>query len=185
MKSGPVLAAALFAAVSAAACGESPLTPTAPSASPFVTQFSGFWDGNLELTSVSGGECVGEDLAAGRVAGPAGPLFDAGTVAIAQTGTEVTATIRSTTTGLSCEYRGIASLQSFALNQESCVPQIFFQCANGASRVLEPIGSTVTVTRSGEATTGTVSSSFNVYNPDMDPVAGLTHQHQFTTTRRR
>jgi hypothetical protein len=185
MKSGLVLGAALLVTLGGAACSESPLTPTSPTDSPFVTQFSGVWDGSLELTGASGGECVGSDLLAGQFAAPAGPQSDVGTVAITQSGTEVTAIVRSTTTGLACEYRGIASLQSFTLNAESCVEEIFFQCSNLESRVLEPIGSTITVRRSADLTTGTVSSSFNVYDPDMTPVAGLTQQHQFTAARRR
>jgi len=184
MKFGLLLGAALFAAVAAAGCGESPLTPTAPSASPFRSQFTGLWSGTMLLSSVAGGECVGADLRAST-----SPQFDQQTVTITQDGSDVTAIVRSATTGLTCQYRGTSSLASFALSADSCNAEIVLQCSNGAARVLEPIGSTMTVSQSGNTTAGVVTTSYNVFSESTEenqrkPVAGLTIQHQFTATRR-
>jgi hypothetical protein len=186
MKSGLVFGAALLAAAAAAGCGESPLTPTAPSASPFVTQFTGMWNGSMELRSVTGGECVGADL---RATALANPSSDVGTVSMTQEGSDVTAVVRSATTGLTCQYRGSASLASFALSADSCNAEIVLQCSNGSARVLEPIGSTMTVVQSGMSTSGVVTTSYNVFAGSTEedrrtPVAGLTTQHQFTAARR-
>jgi hypothetical protein len=186
MKSGLVLGAALFAAAAAAGCSESPLTPTAPSESPFVTQFSGMWNGSMQVQSVTGGECVGADM---RAAALSNPSTDVGTVSITQDGSDVTAIVRSATTGLTCQYRGTASLASFALTAENCNAEIVLQCSNGNARVLEPIGSTMTVVQSGATSSGVVTTTYNVFSDSTEenarkPVAGLTTQHQFTATRR-
>ena len=180
----PGLLGAVLVAVMAAGCSESPMTPTAPSESPFVTQFTGMWNGAMQLQSVSGGECVGADLrAAASTASP-----DVGTVAITQDGSDVTAIVRSASTGLTCRYRGTASLANFALSAEDCTAEIVLQCSTGAARVLEPIGSTMTVAQSGGTSTGIVTTTYNVFSDSTEelarkPVAGLTTQHQFTATR--
>lgn len=179
---------AIVGAVMTAGCETSgpPATPTSatPTQSPFVTQFGGFWDGSLTLARVSGGECVGQDYLAGI-----GSL-DVGTVVIAQTRTDVTAVVRSASTGLSCRYGGTAGPGAFALSTQACeAAQILFQCSNGASRVLEQVGSTVTATLSGTAATGTVATWYNVYSDstveeERRPVAGLIVEQQFTAFRR-
>ena len=177
-------AAALTALLATAACGEDPLMPVSPSDSPFATQFTGLWNGTMQMSVVSGGECVGDDL---RASMAAGPRFDVGTVAITQKQSEVTAVVRSATTGLSCQYRGTASLASLALSSESCDAAVVFRCANGSARVLEPLGSTMTVRQGGSATTGIVTTSYNVFSDSTEtnqrkPIAGLTTQHQFTAS---
>jgi len=177
-------AAALAALLATAACGEDPLIPVSPSDSPFATQFTGLWNGTMQLGAVSGGECVGDDL---RASAATGASFDVGTVAITQERSDVTAVVRSATTGLSCQYRGTASLASFALSSESCDAQVVFRCSNGSARVLEPIGSTMTVRQSGNATTGVVTTSYNVFSDSTEttqrkPIAGLTTQHQFAAS---
>ncbi len=101
MKSRFWPAAALAALFATAACGEDPLMPVSPSDSPFATQFTGLWNGTMQLSAVSGGECVGDDL---RASTATGPTFDFGTVAIIQKQSDVTAVVRSATTGLSCQY---------------------------------------------------------------------------------
>jgi hypothetical protein len=56
MKVVSVRTALLLAITFTAGCGESPI-PTSPTASPFVTQFDGLWNGALTLSAsgVSGG----------------------------------------------------------------------------------------------------------------------------------
>ena len=185
MKSGLWLGTALLAIGTTVGCGESPIAPVSPSESPFATEFTGLWNGTMVLSSASGGECVGADL---RRSMAAGPQVNVGTVAISQQRSDVTAMVRSATTGLSCSYRGTASLAGYALSAESCGEPVLAQCSTGESRVLEPIGSTMTVTQSGGTTTGVVTTSYNIYSESTvvtqrSPVAGLTTQHQFTATR--
>jgi hypothetical protein len=186
----PVLGVAVVATAMIAGCGPNTnVTPTSPTPattqSPFITQFGGFWNGSLTLTRVSGGECVGQDYAAtiGSV--------DVGTVVISQTQTDVTAIIRSATTGLNCRYQGSAGPGAFALSTQKCegISETLFQCANGASRILEQIGSTVTATRSGDTANGTVTTWFNVFAESTEedqrkPVAGMVLEEQFTAVRR-
>ena len=184
MKSRFWPAAALAALFATAACGEDPLMPVSPSDSPFATQFTGLWNGTMQLSAVSGGECVGDDL---RASTATGPTFDFGTVAITQKQSDVTAVVRSATTGLSCQYRGTASLAGFALSSESCDAPVLFRCSNGNARVLEPIGSTMTVRQSANQTTGIVTTSYNVFSDSTEvnqrkPIAGLTTQHQFAAS---
>jgi hypothetical protein len=115
--------------------------------------------------------------------------LDQGTIAITQDGSDVTAVVRSATTGLTCRYEGTASVASFALNSQECNAEIVLQCSNGSARVLEPIGSTMTVAQSGPTATGVVTTSYNVFSDSTvetqrRPVAGLTTQHQFAAGRR-
>jgi hypothetical protein len=186
MKSGFLCGAALLAAIASAACENA--TPTSPTTaqSPFVTQLVGMWTGSTQLTSVSGGECVGADL---RAAVAAGTSPSQNTLTITQTLSDVTAVVRSTTSGTTCSYRGNAALATFALSDESCDREIVFQCSTGQTRILAPIGSTITATVSGNTATGTVATSYNVFSESTEeaqrrPVAGLTTQSQFTAVRR-
>jgi len=189
MKS-PVIGLAVVLTTMVAGCGPnvtgtptSP-TPTTPAQSPFVSQIGGFWDGSLVLSSVRGGECAGEYFQA--TIGTA----DLGTVVITQTRTDVKAVVRSSTTGLSCRYEGAVGLGEFALSTQACeVNELLLQCSNGASRVLEQVGSTVTATLNGGAATGTVATWYNVFSDSTEedqrkPVAGLVLEQQFTAIRR-
>ena len=184
-RSALVLTTVLIAMVAAVGCGESLTAPTSQQA-PFTGQFGGTWSGSMLLTGVSGGECVGADLSARAASGSA---FDQGTINVAQTANNVSAVVRSATTGLSCRYDGSAAFTSFALSAVSCADsEVFFQCSNGNSRILNLVGSTMTATRSGTTATGVVTSTYNVSLVDAQnqrkPVAGLTVQHQFTALRR-
>ena len=185
----PVLGFAVMATVLIAGCGPNltatPTSPTTtPTQSPFTSQVGGFFNGTLTLVRVSGGECVGNDMQAdiGTV--------DVGTVVISQTQSDVTAIVRSASTGLSCRYQGTAGLGAFALHTQACeVDTILFQCANGASRVLEQVGSTFTATLGGGGATGTVTTFYNVFSDSTEedkrrPVAGLVLEEQFNAVRR-
>jgi hypothetical protein len=186
----PVLGFAVMATVLIAGCGPNltatPTSPTTttPAQSPFISQFGGFFNGTLTLVRVSGGECVGNDMQAdiGTV--------DVGTVVISQTQTDVTAVVRSASTGLSCRYSGTAGPGAFALHTQACeVNQILFQCINGASRVLEQVGSTFTATLGSGGATGTVTTFYNVFSDSTEedrrrPVAGLVLEEHFNAVRR-
>ena len=71
----------------------------------------------------------------------------------------------------------------------SCDKEILFQCSNGQSRILRPIGSTFTATQNGITATGTVTTSYNVFfvdpvTHDELPLAGLTVESQLSAIRR-
>jgi hypothetical protein len=111
-------------------------------------------------------------------------------VVINQTQSDVTAIIRSATTGVACRYAGAAGLGAFSLHTQQCeVPELLLQCANGASRVLEQVGSTLTAQMAGSTATGTVATWYNVFAQSTEedkrvPVAGLILEQQFTAVRR-
>ena len=187
----PVIGLAVMAASMVAGCGPNltatPTSPTpTPTQSPFISRFGGFWDGSTTLVRVSGGECVGADFRASDIGS-----VDVGAVVISQTQTDVTAVVRSSTTGLSCRYSGTAGPGAFSLSAGKCegVSETLVQCSNGSSRILEQIGSTVTATLNGNAATGTVSTFFNVFSRSTEedervPVAGMIVEEQFTAIRR-
>jgi hypothetical protein len=166
-----------------AGCTENPVTPT-PGQSPFITgQFGGTWSGATLAARVSGGECVGADLRASV------PGVDQGTVTLTQNAADVSAVIRSATTGLTCRYDGSASFTGFALSAVSCDAEILYQCSTGQARILRPIGSTLTATQNGGTATGTITTSYNIFAFDPvtrqeTPVAGMTIESDFTAIRR-
>ena len=185
----PVIGLALVVASMVAGCGPNvtatPTSPTtAPEQSPFITQFGGFWNGSLTLARVSGGECVGQEYQSTIGA------RDIGTVVISQTRSDVTAVVRSATTGLSCRYQGTAGPGAFALSTQKCdISETLYQCANGASRVVEQVGSTVTATINGSTANGTITTFYNVWAESAEedervPVAGLILEEQFNAVRR-
>jgi hypothetical protein len=146
-----------------------------------VGQFAGTWTGDTVISNVSGGECVGADL---RNVPP-----DQGTVSLTQNSTDVTAVIRSSSTGLTCRYEGSASLTGFAASAVSCDKEILFQCSNGQSRILRPVGSTLTATQNGIAAKGTLTTNYNVFyidpvTHDELPLSGLIVQSDLSAIRR-
>ena len=110
---------------------------------------------------------------------------DVGTVAITQKQSDVTAIVRSATTGLQCSYAGNTRSGVFAVNAASCdASKLFFQCTTGQTRILETVGSTLTGTIAGDTTSGNVATSYNVSDQDGKPLAGLVTQQSFSATRR-
>jgi hypothetical protein len=183
MKRVLVASGVMVVACALAGCAENPVSPT-PGQSPFITgQFAGTWSGATVTARVSGGECVGADLRA-SVRG-----IDQGTVTLTQNAADVSAVIRSATTGLTCRYDGSASFTGFALSAVSCDAEILYQCSTGQARILRPIGSTLTATQSGLTATGTITTSYNIFGIDPTtkeetPIAGMTIESDFTATRR-
>jgi hypothetical protein len=182
MKRALVLSAAVIAMGGLVGCGENPTSPTANQL-PFVGSFAGTWSGATVPVNVSGGECVGADLRASV------PSINQGTVSLTQKDADVSAVIRSESTGLTCRYDGSASLTSFAATAVSCDAEILFRCSNGQPRILRPVGSTFTATQNGATAQGTVTTTYNVFflNPQTnreEPVAGLTIESAFTAVRR-
>jgi hypothetical protein len=172
----------ILLSTTAVSCGDDP--PAAATPSPFIANFNGFHSEATVLTEVAGGECVGNDLRTrlGSV--------DFGTVTISQKEADVTAILRSATTGLECTYQGTASIGGFAVSSRSCdAAKILFGCSNGNARILELVRSTITASMTGTATTGNVATSYNVFSPATEdapqtPVGGLVIQEQFAARRR-
>jgi hypothetical protein len=158
----------------------SPLTPSGTS--PFTTNFNGLYTGVMTLTNVAGGECVGVDLS--RSTGSQ----DAGTLTITQVDRDLTAVVRSASSGLQCTYTGKAAFATFAADFQSCsATEILFACTSGQVRILTLVGSTITATIAGAGTQGVVATSYNVYEQRDDrrvPVGGLVTEQQFNLARR-
>ena len=165
-------------------CGETP-APTSPtSGNVFLPVLSGTWVGALSLGTVNSGECVGDDLR-NRVG--AFPVYNqGGTVTLAQvSGTDLTATVRSATTGDSCTYSGTMGVNAFALTSNQCdVKDIVVQCVDGRSRVMELVSSTINAVPRGETATGTVSTRYNIYDPKKEAgISGITIEYTFNAAR--
>jgi hypothetical protein len=143
----------------------------------------GLYVGSLVLSGAQGGECVGADLMANNIGAVNGSTVSITT----QQQFDVTAIVRSFSTGIYCTYRGNTRSGLFAANDVSCNAEVFFQCTNGNTRILVPVGSTITASASGNNASGVVASSFNVFREENGrrvPVAGLVTQEAFNATRR-
>jgi hypothetical protein len=181
-RSNSAWAALLVAGVVSSGCGASNENPGMVLPSPIVANVSGMWQGPTTLVSATGGECVGALMSA-AVGG-----VDTRTLAMVQEGTEVTARVTSADTGLGCQYTGRVALNSLALDAASCSSgepvNIVVQCANGNTRQLQLIGSTITATVAGGVVTGTMAETFNVRDVENEPVAGLVVNRTISATRR-
>jgi hypothetical protein len=153
---------------------------------------AGVFDGTMVLATVSGGECVGADLSA------RGGSMDQGTITITvqppstQAGAaspnpsalDINAFTRSTTTGLQCSYKGNAGSGFFSAGMDKCdATELFFQCANGARRILVPVGTTVTGSVTGNTVNGSVSTTYNVSDHEREPISALVVQQTFSAVR--
>jgi hypothetical protein len=171
MTSRAALFAGLFASVMAtASCGTSPnsipATPAGPSSISdlLLPRLGGLWGGDLRFNGVSGGgTAIARD--AGLVA-CAGAAFDAVTgevnghsLSITQSGTDVTAKLVSSTTGLACTYEGrVGSDNNLALHAGSCQPSTFtLLCPNPNGRPFE-----VDMALAGSSITATFDAPVNV-----------------------
>lgn len=208
MKTRGAWAAALLAlGLTAVACGENlnapPPGPTGPSSlSPlFLPRIDGTWGGSLILTGVAGGtgpartaaavECVGE--AFGAVIGESNEHR----LSITQSGTALSATLASATTGLACSYSGrVGSAGSFQLHAFSCEPNLLlFRCppdSNGTVlvRQMQPIGSSITATFDPAVNvatiSGTVANTYNLLDEKGEGGVGtVVVNHEFTNLTRR
>lgn len=196
-------ALALTGMVAAAACGQAPGTPTAPTVSTFgdllLPKVEGLWDGNMTLTSISGGtgivasagslECVGQNFNA--VIGQSNDSR----LQIVQDGLKVEGRLTSSETGLACSYTGsIGANGGMALDAVTCseIPLVF-RCQPDADgnvlvRQLELVGSTLTANLNAPVNvtvvSGKASHTYNVLDAKNEPVGGLVANHSFTLTRR-
>ena len=161
-----------------AGCGGSD-SPTSPSTPP--SQLAGTWAFTLQLTSASGGECVGADLQGQS-------LRDTGTLEISQNGASLTATLRSDLVGGACSYGGTATGNSFVLNLTGCdagTVQVGYLCASGGIRDIEYTTNAINATVSGTQATGTSVETYNVNVGNTSTRVGvLTMNWGFTANKR-
>ena len=141
----------------------SPTAPTEPSGpSVFAPQFVGLWAGTAVLTKVTpviDGECVSPSLE-GQMGTAEGSDKFMMTVTQGTDGLE--GRFSSSSTGLSCSYKGTATPYTLALDSPSCDGQkLLLRCANGSVRTLELIGSTLQGTMTGGQIDGTIAHSYN------------------------
>ena len=181
MKAASVFRAVVLAGVVATVgCNqERPVSPSAPSL--FIPNLAGVWSGPMTLQSTSGGEC------AGQVVGTFLPATDRGTISIAQSDADTSATLTMESSGLACRYTGTSSLTSLAMNAVSCDRTgLIVSCLNGQNRELRLVGSSITGTWVGDQVTGQISSTYNVLTTGTQPVGvgSLIATHNFSATRR-
>lgn len=158
---------------------ERPVSPSAPSL--FIPNLAGVWSGPMTLQSTSGGECTSQ------VIGSFLPTSDRGTISIAQTDADTSATLTTESTGLACRYTGTSSLTALAMNAVSCDRTgLVVACQNGQNRELRLVGSSIAGTWVGDQVTGQVSSTYNVFTTGTNPVGvgSLIATHSITATRR-
>jgi len=178
--SAAVRAALPLIVVATLGCQESrPVTPTA--ASLFIPNVEGVWSGPMTLLAARGGEC------AGGVVNSFLPPTDLGTVSMVQSGNALSATMTMESTGLACSYTGSATVTSLALNATSCDRTgLIVTCLDGRARELQLVGSSVTAIWTGDRVTGSVASTYNVFDvvPPKIGVGSLIANHDFVATRR-
>ena len=123
-----------------------------------VADVAGEWMFTARQTSISGGECVGALLQStiGTV--------DSGTLSISQTGNVLSATSRSSSTGVFCTYQGTAGMSSIALSRTDSDAAVFTQIrgAHGALLDLRLQAHSVNLTVNGRSGSGTSTSIWNV-----------------------
>ena len=155
---GWVLAALSLVALNCGGDSTSPTSPTAPS-TPTIAQVGGVWTGTATLTNVTGGECVGTvfQLLVGT--------SDALTAAVTQTGSTLTATVTSQSSGTSCSYSGTAGTTTMTLNLTTCQVStiVGIQCDGGFVRDIELFAGSITGTVSGNTASGTQAETWNVF----------------------
>lgn len=135
----------------------------------------------MTLLGTSGGECVAGVIPTFL------PTNDFGTVTLTQDTASLTATMTMESTGLACRYTGSATLDSISMNAVSCDRTgLLVVCANGVTRELRLVGSSVTAAWNGNVITGRTTSTYNVFTApagQQDGVGALVAAHSFTATR--
>ena len=190
--------AALFAgllasAVATASCGESvnavPVTPVGPSSLSdlLLPRLNGLWGGDLTLIDVAGG--TGADAC--ERAGVVGEV-NYNSLAITQSGTDLTAKLVSESTGLACTYKGtIGSGTNLVMQAEACTPKtLTILChpdpVTGVQEVreLDLVGSSLTASFDDPINVtqirGTAAHTYNIKDE-----GALVAKHSFTNLTRR
>ena len=199
--------AALFAgllasAVATASCGESvnavPVTPVGPSSLSdlLLPRLNGLWGGDLTLIEVAGGTGAARNAGAlacvgAAFAGVVGEV-NYNSLAITQSGTDLTAKLVSESTGLACTYKGtIGSGTNLVMQAEACTPKtLTILChpdpVTGVQEVreLDLVGSSLTASFDDPINVtqirGTAAHTYNIKDE-----GALVAKHSFTNLTRR
>jgi len=199
--------AALFAgllasAVATASCGESvnavPVTPVGPSSLSdlLLPRLNGLWGGDLTLIDVAGGTGAARNAGAlacvgAAFAGVVGEV-NYNSLAITQSGTDLTAKLVSESTGLACTYKGtIGSGNNLVMHAEVCTPKtLTILChpdpVTGVQEVreLDLVGSSLTASFDDPINVtqirGTAAHTYNIKDE-----GALVAKHSFTNLTRR
>jgi hypothetical protein len=199
--------AALFAgllasAVATASCGESvnavPVTPVGPSSLSdlLLPRLNGLWGGDLTLVDIAGGTGAARNAGAlacvgAAFAGVVGEV-NYNSLAITQSGTDLTAKLVSESTGLACTYKGtIGSGTNLVMQAEACTPKtLTILChpdpVTGVQEVreLDLVGSSLTASFDDPINVtqirGTAAHTYNIKDE-----GALVAKHSFTNLTRR
>jgi hypothetical protein len=202
MNSRAALVAGLFASVMATvSCtdgpNKTPVAPTGPSSLSGLLQprLGGNWGGDLTLIEVAGGN--GAARVAG-LAGCAGASMDKvmgeknyNTLLLTQSDSDLTGTLVSAGTGLSCEYKGrIGANNTFVLEAQECMEkELHLMCTDGSSVTLDLVGSSLTAQFDDpvnpKSISGTAAHTYNVFTQDHAPLNAVVARHSFQSMTRR
>ena len=202
MNSRAALFAGLFASVLATtSCGDdvnkTPVAPVGPSSlsNLLSPKLSGNWAGEFRLDGVAGGTGPTRTAGASECTGASFDLVvgerTTQTLSITQSGSDLTATLVSAATGLSCDYTGsIGSGNTFVLHAQKCSEEhLAFMCVDGRTRQLQPLGSSLTATFDDRinptSISGTAAHTYNVLDAKSDPVNALVANQSFSSLTRR
>ena len=149
-----------------AACGDGSSTVVGPT--PTTADVGGAWRGTAVVTSVDGGGCVGNGLAAQVGVGDGTPLE----AAIDQTDARLAVTIVNGVNQERCTYEGTIAGDSITASMTSCTPRVLAlgpACAR-AGDLREWMKETLSVqfsgTVEGDVLTGTASETARVTSGD-------------------
>ena len=180
--------AVLALAAGVAGCGDDPnaatVLPTLPS--PFFAQVDGRWSGDARLQPVEGtltgfGECVQADV--NYRVGNRLVSDEKIVLIIDQERADLAASLTSSSTGLSCKYSGKTSVDSMSLQAASCdAPQLVIRCSNDSVRTGKLVGSSLdgTLDTASRTITGTAANTYNLFDEDDKPVAGVVLRYNYT-----
>lgn len=132
-----------------------PATPTTTSI-PATAQVGGVWTGTVTQTSVNGGECANLFQLSTGVRSPF-------SLQVTQSGSSLTATAASQSTGQSCSYTGTAGGSSVALTGTGCQPSGYQATCDGFQRDVYISSYSATGTVSGNTLSGTTGATYNVF----------------------
>jgi len=156
-----------------AACGSS--SPAAPS----IAQVGGVWTGNVTQTGAT--STTGECLAFFQQSNGGSDRY---TVSITQTGSDLTATASSQSSGQSCNYTGTAGATTVSLNATACNPVGYAVVCNGLARDVVINARSVTGTVSGNTISGTTGETWNVVvHNTSTPVGIVTVNNTFSIVK--
>lgn len=166
----------LLTAVVAAACGNGATAPSTPQ----PVQAAGTWRGALRVTSGTGEPCVGAAFQSA-----AGISFEY-TLAVRQSGDQLTATSMSPATGIVCQLTGTAQASSFALTLTTCdapAPR-FFSCDGSIFRDARPSALTINADITGNSLSGSYAEGYDVFDYGTTTKLGIaTSNAQLTLSR--